>query len=222
MGLFPHLFEPDERRRLQNANDAFNKFAKAVRSVKRSSTSSGQEIDIRVDMYLLLDSTRELYQDLVLLGKQLPDRGIAFAMARRANSSFSSLRRSFVELKRDVRGTAREARVAALDRPLDKLRAAIWELYGPTTRFQRELAKLMSRCDVTAYSRVIGAWLSESYTTRLLRGERRNPSRGAVLALASAIEEHSSDNHCGIAARELNRLVKAAGYRPPRRKWRPS
>lgn len=221
MKFLQRIFEPGERRRLRRAYKTLNEFAKVVKSVERSSTYSGEGLDVEFALSILFDDARPLGRDLVVIRRELPAGGIPWQKAKVANGSLSWLKQNLRELKRDFHETGDAARLTALDRPFEKLERAIWELYGPTTKFQRKLAGLMTKCDVTPYSRVMVGRVSESYISRLLRGERRNPSRGAVLTLASAIEEHASENECGISPRELNGLVKAAGYRPPRSKWKP-
>ena len=50
------------------------------------------------------------------------------------------------------------------------------------------------------------AWLDESYVSRLLSGERDNPSRDALLLLASW--------GLGLAVEETDELLVAADYKP--------
>ncbi len=50
------------------------------------------------------------------------------------------------------------------------------------------------------------SWLDESYVSRLLSGERDNPSRDALLLLASW--------GLGLAVEETDELLVAADYKP--------
>jgi transcriptional regulator with XRE-family HTH domain len=51
-------------------------------------------------------------------------------------------------------------------------------------------------------------WLDESYVSRLVRGERTNPSRDTVLLIAAF--------GLGLALPDTEELLLAAGYRPLR------
>ena len=96
---------------------------------------------------------------------------------------------------------------------LDRLDIATYGLYGPPTKFQRMLAKLIQKAAVTIYRLGRLAEVDESYVRRLVTGEMRNPSRGVVIALAMALREGSSD----VSVRDILRLIKSAGHRPPSR-----
>ncbi|MEX2158129.1 MAG: hypothetical protein WEB04_01885 [Dehalococcoidia bacterium] len=50
------------------------------------------------------------------------------------------------------------------------------------------------------------AWLDESYLSRLLSGERENPSRDAVILLGAF--------GLGLAVEEVDELLMAADYKP--------
>ena len=219
MKLLSRLLEPGERRRLRRAFETLNDFARVVRSMERSYSD---ELAIKFSLFLLYKSCKALYTDLIVIQRELAPAGIPRSRAREANKSLSFVRKDFRELKLGFRDSVDAKRMTALDRPFEWLERAIQELYGPTTKFQRKFGDLMKKCGVTPYSRVMTDAISESYGNRLLRGERRNPSRGVVLAIASALEQHSGDNNCGLSALELIGLIKAAGYRPPRsKKWKP-
>ncbi len=50
------------------------------------------------------------------------------------------------------------------------------------------------------------AWLDESYVSRLISGQRENPSRDALLLLAGW--------GLGLSAEETDKLLLAADYKP--------
>ncbi len=93
---------------------------------------------------------------------------------------------------------------------LDKLEDAILRLYGPPTKFQRQLKKLIKKSGITIFRLAKLSRVDETYIRRLLRGEKRNPGEGTVAALALGLREYSSK----ISVRDFNRLSKSAGYEP--------
>ena len=72
---------------------------------------------------------------------------------------------------------------------LDRLDDVILALYGPTTKFQRQLRKLIERSGASVYMLARLAGVDETYVRRLVSGEKRNPSCGFVVALALVLKE---------------------------------
>jgi hypothetical protein len=70
----------------------------------------------------------------------------------------------------------------------------------------REYAHRVLRNGKTQAQVARDAWLDESYVSRLLSGERDNPSRDALLLLASW--------GLGLAVEETDELLVAADYKP--------
>ncbi len=214
------MFEPDDRRRLHNAVRAYSEFIEILNAAERVSGSTRQHVEFRAAVEEAKGNADGVRIYLGVMRGEFPHRGITRAKTKDVSNGFWWLSKCYVRLMRPFRGTRLEKHLVGPDRALERLRFAVNELFGPTTPFQRELNKVMAKCEVTPSTWEVT--LDSSYVYRLLRGENRNPSRNAVLALAASIETHSSENDCGISPRDLNRLVKSAGFRPPRRKWRPS
>jgi transcriptional regulator with XRE-family HTH domain len=70
----------------------------------------------------------------------------------------------------------------------------------------REYADRVLRNGKTQAQVARDAWLDESYVSRLLSGERDNPSRDALLLLAGW--------GLGLAVEETDELLVAADYKP--------
>ena len=96
---------------------------------------------------------------------------------------------------------------------LDRLDITIYSLYGPPTKFQRMLTKLVQKSALSVYRLAQLAEVDESYLRRLVTGEKRNPRENIVISLAMALREGSSS----VSVRDIHRLIKSAGYRPPSR-----
>ena len=97
---------------------------------------------------------------------------------------------------------------------LDRLDIATYGLYGPSTEFQRRLRKLVQKSALTVYRLAQLAEVDEAYLRRLAAGEKRNPRQDVVIALAMALREGSSS----VSARDIQRLIRSASYRPPSRR----
>lgn len=220
MSIWSKLFVPDEHDRFQNALREYTAFMKALDAARRVRGSTPLVVEFRGVLKEVMDDTFRLRRCLGVMRWEFPQRGITRETAKNVNSAYAWPRKRYRQLLREFRGTKFAKELERTDRAFDRLRVAVNELYGPTTRFQRELSKIMAKCEVTPYTYEVK--MSNSYVLRLLSGERRNPSRGVVMSLATAIETHSREFECRISAKELDRLVKSAGFRPPRRKWRPS
>lgn len=100
-----------------------------------------------------------------------------------------------------------------LNGPLGKLRTVSRQLDGPETDFQHVLNELIRKSGVTAYA--IAAVHNEdpSYIYKLMKGERRKPSRETVTKMAIALMECSHK----ISKKHADRLLRSAGYPPLKR-----
>ena len=126
------------------------------------------------------------------------------------------LRREAMDFNRQLESRRFSWKRSPLERVferLDRLDIAIYGLYGPTTKFQRLLTKLVQKSALTVYRLAQLAEVDESYVRRLATGEKRNPRKDVVIALAMALRAGSSS----VSVREIHRLIKSAGYRPPSR-----
>ena len=220
MGIWSKFFEPNEHDRFQSALSEYTAFMRALDAARHVRGSTPLIVEFREALKEVMDYMFPLRRYLGEMRSEFPQRGIIWETAKSANSAFWRPRRRYRQLLRKFRGTKLDRELKRTDRALDRLRVALNELYGPRTPFQRELKKIMAKCQVTPYTYEVK--MNNAYVLRLLSGERRNPSEGAVMSLAIAIETHSREFECGISAKDLDRLVKSAGFRPPRRKWRPS
>ena len=97
--------------------------------------------------------------------------------------------------------------------PLEKLRAASRQLNGPETDFKRELNKQIKKSGVTPYAVAAYYDRDPGFIYKLMKGERRKPSRESVTRIATALMECSSK----ISEKDANRLMRTAGYPPLKR-----
>ncbi len=126
------------------------------------------------------------------------------------------LRREAMDLNRQLESRRFSRERSPLERvfeQLDRLDIATYGLYGPPTKFQRRLTKLVQKSALTLYRLAQLAEVDESYVRRLVTGEKRNPREDVVIALAIALREGSSS----VSVRDFRRLIKSAGHRPPSR-----
>ena len=127
------------------------------------------------------------------------------------------LRREALDLNRQLESRRFSRERSPLERvfeQLDRLDIATYGLYGPPTEFQRRLTKLVQKSTLTVYRLAQLAEVDESYVRRLATGEKRNPREDVVIALATALREGSSS----VTVRNIHRLIRSAGYRPPNRR----
>ncbi|MCH7534430.1 MAG: helix-turn-helix domain-containing protein [Bacteroidetes bacterium] len=76
--------------------------------------------------------------------------------------------------------------------------------------FGELLTKVRKRAKITIYRLARDARTDWTYVKRLETGERRRPSRQMVLELSQAL----LDNSGAVTLRDVDRLLKAAGYGP--------
>src|SRR3990172_8886802 len=75
-----------------------------------------------------------------------------------------------------------------------------------TALLQRSAERVLRAKDKSQAQIARGAWLEESYVSRLLSGERDNPSRDALILLGNWGLE--------LAVEEVDELLLAADYKP--------
>lgn len=165
----------------------------------------------------LADPLRELWADLSRFEAKVdkPTTDI-FDSTTMLRVSFNHLRAETKTLAQDVKERypsldPRKSLLRPLFERLDKLEDAILRLYGPPTKLGRELKKLIEKSDISIYRLAKLSGVDETYVRRLVRGDKRNPSRGALGALALAMKEYSSR----VSDSDIRRLLKAAGHKPP-------
>lgn len=98
--------------------------------------------------------------------------------------------------------------------PLQNLNTTCRRLmYGPDTVLMRVLNELIRKSGVTPYAVAAVHYDDPSYLYKLMKGERRNPSRESVSRIATALMECSER----ISEKDANRLMRAAGFPPLKR-----
>ncbi len=165
----------------------------------------------------LADPLRELWTDLSRFEAKV-DKPTTDIL-----DSTMTLRISFNDLKAEAKTLHEDfrARYPSLDprrspftllfKRLDKLEGAILRLYGPPTKFGRELKKLIEKSEISTYRLAKVSGVDAMYVRRLVRGHKKAPSRGVVGALALGMREYSSR----VSSSDIRRLLKAAGHKPP-------
>ena len=78
-------------------------------------------------------------------------------------------------------------------------------------RYRKELEKLMKTCQLSAYAMGRLTGLDPTFIKKLVAGDR-NPSRKTVLLIAKEVREYTSL----ISDADVDRLIKASGFPPPR------
>ena len=171
---------------------------------------------VRPLIILLEDDLEALIADLVKIERELRVGHVDWDRVKAANSSFRDLKRQIAGIDRSLRDTRLGSALGPVSKSLDELETAMRGLHRPLIRFQRNLAAIMGKCGLTPYAVGTMSGVDRSHVLRLLSGEKGSPGRAVVFALASAVQKHSEENSCGVSARDLERLVEAAGYTPRR------
>lgn len=107
------------------------------------------------------------------------------------------------------RGPMKERMVSGLQNTLTRLEKAASNLRPSASKFQKELERILSRCQLTPYGLGRLALIDESYMYKLLKGEKANPSRSVVARLAESLQ---SEFPSVIKRKDRRHLLKAAGY----------
>ena len=79
-------------------------------------------------------------------------------------------------------------------------------------KFRKELLALMKKCQLSPYGLSRLTELDPTFIKRVVIGER-NPSRKTVLLIAKELYAYTSQ----ITDADIDRLIKASGFPPPRR-----
>ncbi len=88
------------------------------------------------------------------------------------------------------------------------------ESHGGPVEAMRVLAAMRGRAKVSTYKWASLAGVDGRYLARLETGEKRNPSRDVLIALARALVDHTPL----FGERDIDRVLRAAGLPPaPRR-----
>ena len=208
------LFESYNRRRLR---DVRRQLREVVEFVERAGRSDRHKPGHPRPPSPLADQFGALRADLSTL-EPIVDRPttdiIYYTSVLR--TSFRYLKREAMQLDRRLRQrypslNPKRSPFPPLFERLDKLEDAISRLYGPPTKFQSQLKKLIKNSGITMFRLAKLSRVDETYIRRLIRGEKRNPGEGTVAALALGFREYSSK----ISVRDFNRLIKSSGYEPP-------
>ena len=77
--------------------------------------------------------------------------------------------------------------------------------------FRKQLLRLMERCQLSAYGLARITEYDGTFIKRLVVGER-NPSRRTVLRIAKELYDYTTL----ISNADVDRLIKASGFPPPR------
>ncbi len=86
-----------------------------------------------------------------------------------------------------------------------------------STRFSQTLKRLRQQSGKSRYKLAQYSGLNEAYLLRLESGERRNPSRDAVVKLALALVADSG----AVSLHDVNELLLAGDYAPLRGRGEP-
>ena len=207
------FFESYRRSRLRDVRRALQKVAAVVQRMGSDPNRPGR----RQPPSALADPLRELWTDLSRFEAKVdePTTDI-FDSTMMLRVSFNHLKAETKTLAQDVKERypsldPRRTPFPQLFKCLDKLEGAILRLYGPTTRFGRELKKSVEKSEISLHRLAKVSGVDASYIRRLVRGDKKNPSRGVVGALALGMKEYSSR----VSDRDIRRLLKAAGHKPP-------
>ncbi len=207
------FFESYRRSRLRDVRRALQKVAAVVQHMGSDPDRPGR----RHPPSALADPLQVLWTDLsrfeAKVDKPTTDIVDSTMMFR---VSFNHLKAETKTLAQDFKERypsldPRKSPFPPLFKRLDKLEDAILRLYGPPTKFGRELKKLIEKSDISIYRLARLSGVDETYVRRLVRGDKKNPSRGALGALALAMREYSSR----VSSSDIRRLLKAAGHKPP-------
>jgi transcriptional regulator with XRE-family HTH domain len=76
--------------------------------------------------------------------------------------------------------------------------------------FAKTLERVREKAKMTCYVLARESRVDSTYLARLERGEKVRPSRQLVLRLGQALLDNSGD----ISLKDVNRLLRAAGYGP--------
>lgn len=165
----------------------------------------------------LRESLELLWTDLVKFEQDVGEGRADIAFQTKMFRTWAIvLRREAMDLNRQLESRRFSWERSPLERvfeQLDRLDIATYGLYGPPTKFQRRLTKLVQKSTLTVYRLAQLAEVDESYVRRLVTGEKRNPREDVVIALAMALRQGSSS----VSVRDFRRLIKSAGHRPPSR-----
>ena len=80
--------------------------------------------------------------------------------------------------------------------------------------FGEVLKRIRTKAKISQYGLATDAQVDPAYVWRLEKGERSNPRRDTILRLGSALMNSSGK----ITLKDVDRLMKAAGYGPVPRK----
>lgn len=207
------LFESHEHRQVRKVRQALDRFVAAmIRLYARTWYVAGGK-HMRSLVVLIEDHLEVLVTDLVRIERELRVGHVDWDRVKTVNSSFRDLKRRMAEIDRSMRDTRLGPALRPVSKSLDELEKAMRGLHRPQTRFQRKLAAIMGKCRLTAYAVSVMSGVDRSHVLRLLSGEKGSAGRAVVFALASAVQRHAEENSCGVSARDLERLVEAAGFR---------
>ena len=80
--------------------------------------------------------------------------------------------------------------------------------------FGQMLTRIRTKAKISQYALATDAQVDPAYVWRVEKGERSNPRRDTILRLGSALMNSSGK----ITLKDVDRLMKAAGYGPVPRK----
>ena len=207
------LFESRERRQVRKVRQALDRFVAAMIRLYAHTWYVAGGKHVRSLIVLIEDHVEVFVADLVKIERDLRVGHVDWDRVKTVNASLRNLKRQMLGIDRSLRDTRLGPALSPVSKSLDELETAMRGLHRPQTRFQRNLAAIMGKCRLTAYAVSVMSGVDRSHVLRLLSGEKRNASRAVVLAIASAVQKHAEENFCRVSARDLERLVEAAGYR---------
>ena len=206
------IFEKSPRSCVRVIHRDFRIFARDVRRFNAPLKSNG---------VTSLDSF--YFFSLDLLGQKLDDLK---ARVERSNE-LPELNRSILEsseyLKTGIQeldsslayeGLLKQQRVkqlGSLQHRITVINTTIRQLYERKSRFQKELGKLQKKSGLTPYGLGIRSGVDTSHVYKLLKGEKRHPTRETLERLCKGLRDHSYNK---VRKKETDGLMKSAGFRP--------
>ena len=193
---------------LRATHRALDELAKAIRHLDKQRDT--RRILTRLGP-MLGDTKRELnaYESLVTKGEDLRTAawGFRFRLGL-LSTEIKKIERKLIVASGLIR--PRRSPLELLCGPLENLKTVGRQLNGPETEFQRELNELIRKSGITPYALAASYGQDPSYLYKLMKGERRKPSRESVTEIAKALMECSAT----ITAKDADRLLLSAGYPP--------
>lgn len=217
------MFRRDTRGQIRHIRNAQRSVTIKLREISSASSKahSTPDYDLGYLVYSIHDALSSIVQSLTRLDTLL-DKGEAFPPS--GVKKLVDDAEAVPELVKDLclvltkrHGTRAKMVTNDLKTSVARLEKAVHSLKPPEAKFAKELKKLLDRCDLTGYGLAMMTGLDDSYTYKLLKGEKSNPRRQTVTDIGHVLQEEFPEL---VTTKDLDRLLKAAGFRSLKRKPR--